>query len=32
MLRVKKGINTGIHGLGKKDMVKITNQSRFEGF
>lgn len=32
MLRIKKGINTGICGLGQKEMVKVTDQSRSEGF
>lgn len=31
MIKVKKGVNTVICTLGRKEMIKATDQTRYEG-
>lgn len=32
MIKARKGVNISIHRLGSKEMIKVTNQSRYTGF
>lgn len=32
MIKARKGVSTGIHRLGRKEMIKVTDQARCSGF